>query len=497
MVLQNLHSFHKFTNMQNRFSLLLLLACVLLSGIQAGCSRSARNENNAPVVHALFDLSHAFSFYTDGRFATQYLKGERSVMNWGNFYDLDLSNTNLVVLLGCDDRSPYTDKDRETIREYAGEKGGLVILGNTTEKSQGELAEMFGVRFAGTATPPLTSRKYASGELKAQGRTAYLSLEKPEKWQVLATDKEQRPVLVVSSEGNILIGARSLAGSNPNASDSINMALWNPLLKKIASGKKIDPKKELKAKHWAQIDHREEKNGLQISYTDYLAPYAGSMFDISARCMPVIEKRMGVPLSGNMGSKIILLATDGGGFSSGETIALAVWWGGFPDKEDSMIEFITHESVHSWVLPFPEIWNEPIATYVGNLVMMDMGHKEEAEKRIAATIERARRSDPDFTLYDIEGKSNKKEVAPLEQNKVNDLHWGKTYWIWEQLRKQNPTIVADYFRAKRKHATPDIVKKYDANNTAAIMSIAMKKDLFPWFRSIGFDVDRQKADVKF
>ncbi len=39
-----------------------------------------------------------------------------------------------------------------------------------------------------------------------------------------------------------------------------------------------------------------------------------------------------------------------------------------------MIELITHETVHSWVLPFNEIWNEPIATYVGNLVMMDMGY---------------------------------------------------------------------------------------------------------------------------
>ena len=69
-----------------------------------------------------------------------------------------------------------------------------------------------------------------------------------------------------------------------------------------------------------------------------------------------------------------------------------------------MIEFITHESVHSWVLPFPEIWNEPIATYVGNLVMIDMGHEEEALRRIEATIRRASRIDPTMKLYDLRGK---------------------------------------------------------------------------------------------
>ena len=69
-----------------------------------------------------------------------------------------------------------------------------------------------------------------------------------------------------------------------------------------------------------------------------------------------------------------------------------------------MIEFITHESVHSWVLPFPEIWNEPIATYVGNLVMIDMGHEEEALRRIESTIRRASRIDPTMKIYDLRGK---------------------------------------------------------------------------------------------
>ncbi len=486
---------------------LCLAAATVLCSLSCNGQRNLRRTPHGATINAMFDLSHQFAFYTDGRFASQYLKGQNTSMNWGNFYDIDFSNVNLLVLLGCDDRSPYSGKDREAIRKYADSNGGLVVLGDPGGKSQGSIAEMFGVEFEGTTSAALTSLRFAPGPVQSQGNATTLKLADPSKWTVLVSDKDNKPVLVMSNTGskNVVIGSRSIAGSNPDAHDSINVAMWKPLLLDIASHKTVDVSKTTGAKGWNDLGHDETKNGLEISYTDYLAPYADAMFDITARIMPYMEKRMGVPLSGNMGSKIMLLATGGGGFSSGEMIALAVWWGGFPDKEDSMIEFITHESVHSWVLPFAEIWNEPIATYVGNLVMMDMGYAESdktkgivgANERIAACIDRARKADPNFNLYDIDGHSCKEGVADLPKNQVNELHWGKSYWIWEQMRAENPDVVADYFQAKRKYATKEVVTKYDANNTVAVMSIAMGRDMFPWFRSIGFDVDREKAEVKF
>ena len=159
-----------------------------------------------------------------------------------------------------------------------------------------------------------------------------------------------------------------------------------------------------------------------------------------------------------------------------------------------MIEFLTHESVHSWVLPFAEIWNEPIATYVGNLVMADMGHQDEAMRRIKDTIERASRIDATLKLYDLNGIS--RSGAPkLEGGKANDMHWGKAFWVLEQLRAQDPEVMARYFRAKRQLAKPGALARYDANATVAVLSVAMKRDLFPWFREIGFDVDRTKSPI--
>jgi hypothetical protein len=231
-----------------------------------------------------------------------------------------------------------------------------------------------------------------------------------------------------------------------------------------------------------------------LRYSDYLKPYAKSMASIYMRCRPVIERRMGVPLSDGMASEIGLLATGGGGFSSGRTLGLAVFWGGFPDREDSMIEFITHESVHSWVLPFPEIWNEPIATYVGNLVMMDMGHEEEANRRIESTIRRASAIDPTMKLYDLKGQGPA-DARELSRGEANDIHWGKTFWIFEQLRKEDPQIVAHYFQVKRRLATPDRVERYDENTTVALLSMALKRDLFPWFREHGIDVDQARSAI--
>ncbi len=290
------------------------------------------------------------------------------------------------------------------------------------------------------------------------------------------------------------MGARGLAGQNPDASDNINASWWQPLLIDTASGKHVDSQKPFRSRGPGELEYTEDLGTIKLRYSDYLKPYAKSMADIYLRCRPVIEKRMGVPLSEGMASEIALLATGGGGFSSGRMLGLAVFWGDFPKREDSMIEFITHESVHSWVLPFAEIWNEPIATYVGNLVMIDMGHEEEALRRIRGTIGRAERLDPTMKVYDLQGKGSQ-GARELNRGEANDIHWGKTFWILEQLRKENPQVIGDYFQAKRRLATPDKIKRYDINTTVAVLSIAMKRDLFPWFTQYGMAVDPTQSPI--
>lgn len=449
-------------------------------------------------IHAVTDLSHQFSFYADNRFHAQYLPSHKGVTNWCNLYNVDFSNANLLILLGCDDRIEYIDKDIETINKFLNDGGGVVIFGSENTKSQNKLLKLFGAEFDGSATQPLTpSSAVTQVEVEGARGTATLKLSNKDSWEVLISDADEKAVMARRNvgKGNLLVSSRSLAGSNPNASDSINKDIWKPLLEEVASAKTINPKKPLRGLGIGDLEHTEDHGTFKLIYNDYMKPFADAMVDVYKRSVPHIEKRMGVPLSPGMASEITLLATDGGGFSSGKVVALAVWWGGFPEKEGGMIEFLTHESVHSWVLPFAEVWNEPIATYVGNLVMMDMGYEEEALHTIKRNIDRAAKHNPDMKNYDIGGNltGQGKELSGGEKN---DIHWGKTYWVFEELRKENPNFMADYFKLKRKYATPDKIKRYDMNNTVALLSMAMGRDLFGWFNQHGMLVDKNKAEIK-
>lgn len=461
--------------------------------VMLGC-KTSETDYSKNKIHAVTDLSHQFTFYADNRFHQQYLPDDKGVTNWCNLYNVDFSNANLLILLGCDDRIKYVDKDIKAINRFLKRGGGVVIFGTHNTNSQNELLKTFGAEFNANATIPLKpSSELTQIEIEGESNST-LSLNDKEKWELLITDANDNAVMARRKvgKGTLLVSSRGLAGSNPNAGDSINKDIWQPLLREVSSGKKVNPNKEFKGLGISDLEYTEDHTTFKLSYNDYMKPYAEAMVDIYKRSLPYIEKRMGVPLSPGMASHITLLATDGGGFSSGEVVALAVWWGGFPEKEDSMIEFLTHESVHSWVLPYPEVWNEPIATYVGNLVMMDMGYEEEALKRIERTIGRALKFDPDMNIYDLNGELTGSGIE-LNKNEKNEIHWGKTYWIFEQLRKENPDFLADYFQLKRKYVTPGSVVKYDINTTVGMLSEAMGRDLFGWFNEHGVKADKSES----
>ena len=116
-------------------------------------------------------------------------------------------------------------------------------------------------------------------------------------------------------------------------------------------------------------------------------------------------------------------------------------------------------------------------------------------QKINNTIEQAKKIDPTMKLYDISGKSLT-GAEPLTGGEANAMHWGKTFWIFETFRKENPNVVADYFQAKRRLANPAEIQHYDANATVAVMSVAMGRDLFGWFREHGFDVNRDDSPIE-
>ena len=76
------------------------------------------------------------------------------------------------------------------------------------------------------------------------------------------------------------------------------------------------------------------------------------------------------------------------------------------------------------------------------------------------------------------------------------VRMAKPMWIFEQLRQEKPDIVARYFQTKRKLVTRDKIKRYTADDSVAVLSIAVGRDLFGWFQSLGITVDRPKAQIE-
>ncbi len=445
-------------------------------------------------IHCVTDISHDFTFYFDGRFGRNYV-GDNGVdvRNWGTLHKYDFSNVNLMILQSSASPCPYLPKDIAAVRQFLTQGGGVVVLGDyalfrkETQYKLNALTKHFGAEFVNeSATKPLTGRSILRGDKIESYSPKAIRLDKPADWQVLIRDAKERTVMAMCrvGKGHLVITSRSVSGRKPDASDPINASWFKPLLVRITVGKRIDPKR--RPRH-QMPENETQRQRLPIQYSDYMQSHADAIYAVYDQCFPVIQEVMGVPPSEGMLTKLILLPTGGGGFSSGSSIGLAAWWGNFPEKKYGMVELISHESTHSWVHPFTEpMWNEGIATYVGILVGRKMGLAEDADSTLAGWIRRARRHDEDMTKYDL---AHGEDVP-------HAVRMAKPMWIFEQLRKEKPDIVARYFQTKRKLATRDKIKKYTADDSVAVLSIALGRDLFAWFQSLGITVDPTKAQIK-
>lgn len=502
------------------FLTLSLLAAPFLTGTPS--TEKTPVESDSPIVHGVVDLAHSFSFYGDGRFAGQYLTSNnkpskkpkqndanngahpnnKMATNCGNLYDYPTDNINLLVFLACNPKVPYTEKDYAYIDSFLKNGGAVLIMGTPKDAEQSKLAEHFGASFGERAKAPLkpTDKLLDLTPVSTiQGSSGtILELKNPKSWTILVTDKNDKPLLAQRKEGKgtVIIASRSLAGSHPDASDNINADWLGKVIAHATQAKVVNPKKNLRSHSVTNQGNTKKEGTLLYHYSDYLAPYLDAMIKIDTKIRPIIEKRMGVPLSPGMATQVGLLATGGGGFSSGQCIGLAVFWGDFPEKEDSMIEFLTHESVHSWVLPHAEVSNEPIATYMGNLVMIDAGYPEEGQKRIDKTIGKALDFDPEMKLYALNGTSTSSDAKELNDNEKRALNWGKSYWIWEEMRKKDPAFQSKYFQAKRQYVPKTLPARYSLDDTVAVMSYALGEDFFPWFNDHGMPVSKDKVQFE-
>lgn len=440
-------------------------------------------------IHCVSDISHEFTFYMDGRFSRQYLQpGDVDVRNWGTLHKQDLTNVNLLVLSSGDTRVPYSKATVEHIKRYVADGGGLLLMSSAQGLPESRtlplqsVGDVFGVTWErNAAQPPIqivpiggpkTLEFAGGGTLSTRGA-----------WTTLATDSAGKTVLAqrMFGRGKVLAASRGLFGSRPDAGDPINQAWMRTLLRELARGKEVDASRPPKG-NFAELS--KQVGPLTLEFTEGTQQFADSIAKEYSVVKPLLTEITGVDPAPGMITRMLMLPTGGGGFSSGERIAIGAWWGDYPNRRYPMIELISHEAGHSWVLPHAEpVWNEPIATYLGILVGRRLGMKE-ADETLQRTIEGAKRDDPGLDKVDI-GQPG----AP------GNVVWGKAFFLFEELeRLHGPGSMAKYFRAKRR-LVPASRRGYSLDDCVAVWSVAVDKDLFPWFRSLGIQVDRSKTDL--
>ncbi len=440
----------------------------------------------APTVHSVTDISQEFSFYMDGRFVRRYLGDSAyDVRNWGTLWKADLSDANLLILSGGSPRVPYDTRSVDHVLRFVERGGGLLLMADARDGDAelNRVAERLDATFERPSAQgkPRGTRAYAEREIEFRGGG---TLKTSDAWTTLVADEAGTPLMArrMLGTGHVLMGVRGLFGSHPDRDDSINRDLIRELLQDIVKGKPVIPGKRPQGQ-FAELTR--ELGTLTLEFHEGTKQFADAIVAEYQEVRKHLVGVTGVEPSPGMITRLLLLPTGAGGFSSGERIAIGAWWGDFPKHRYPMIELIGHEAGHSWVLPHPEpVWNEPIATYLGIQVGKRMGMGEEAQKVLDGAIQRAKRTDPEMNKVDIGAKG-----AP------NDVVWGKTYWIFEQLEaKYGPGVIAKYFQAKRRLA-PATLKAYTLDDSVAVWSAAVGEDLFPWFRSLGISVARERSGI--
>ena len=435
-------------------------------------------------VHSVTDISQEFSFYMDGRFHRDYLSGHgRDVRNWGTLSKLDLSNSNLLVLVAGDPRLPYSAAAVSHVAGFVREGGTVLLMGDGADPMPpgDTVAAAFDAGFSTIhATAPLRGVGEITGEEVFYYGGTRLRLGSG--WTPLVVDQDDQPVLAVRryGAGHVVLGSRGLFGRNPDASDPVNAAWITPMLVSRADDKPIDPAGPHRHT-WAEL--KREVGPLTLEFHEGTEPFANGIYEVYQEIRPHLAAVTGVEPVPGLLTRMLVLPTCCGGFASGQLIAIGAWWGDFPNKRYPMLELIAHEAGHVWVLPHGEpVWNEPIATWFGIKVGQRLGYPE-ADQALEGQIAEARKLDPNFTRN------------PAEPGTHRDLLWGKSYFVFEELeRLYGPQAMAKYFRTKRRLIQPGR-PSYSMDDCVAVWSIAVGKDLFPWFRSLGFDVDVSRSDV--
>ena len=492
--------------------LMLALAAVVI-GTSAVALWAAPATQPGQRLHVLNDVTHVYNFFLawNSKIGRAYLpaKGQTCTANHRTISSIDFEPFNVFwVPLGNNRDLPYADGDAGHVMQFVRDDGGGVFFYEAHNRADAELvhANAFVKQFGFQ----LTTKKMAEPiQLADHPLTAGiedarffssrhgLKLTRPDAWEVLCTDADGRPMIavrtigkgrLVAAGGNLLSEPRK--DKDGNRPPAVNLELVQGLLKWAGAPKAVAPADTMPFKLAPERTMTLET--IRLMHSAYTQPYASQIGEIYEKLRPHMKAWMGVPLAAGKGRlNVHLLATGGGGWSSGDTIGLGVFWGGFPANTEGMIGLIGHELNHSWVLPHAEpLGNEGIAIYAGLKMAERLGDAEAVRADIAKRIE-ALRADPHFKEFDpCEPLTD--EVRQKVGRRLTIRKYMVVLYDFEQTYGKD--AVARYFRAKRK-LVPARDYRYTGHDSAWIWSQALGEDVFGALNDYGIHVRRDQVTL--
>lgn len=467
-----------------------------------------------PVINMINDVSHHYSFFyawrNQANFAGKYgyvdgEHGQQMTQNQATISSLDLSNYNLFNLyMDTKYDEPYLKEDLSRLKKFVARDGGglFVVLAGAGEKNgdnANDLLKEFGVKLSDKkiqGAVKLQDNEIISGIEKLDdikgGRQ--LILENKAEWEVLATDAEDAPLLVVRKFGK---GHLALSGFTPFIKKKVkgkklpgdykfpNYEYAQQLFKHLSSGKILDRGITIPVKF--SPEKIVELKTMKIRCTAYSQKYAQNVIRDYEIIYPLMEKYMGVPLA-NVDQKnkltIHLLPVQGSGWSSGSEIAIAMY-------KSTYFGILGHELTHSWVLPHAEpLSNEGIAIWVGNRIRQELGEIEAGTEQISRRVDGALK-DPLFKSWDpITLRGDKEENL---YSKI--LKFGKYMYVLQTFEeKYGKDILAKYFQLKRK-VVPAKEYSFNCHDSAWLWTKVTGEDQFCFLNSIGISVDKGSVTI--
>ncbi|BDD11971.1 hypothetical protein FUAX_44030 (plasmid) [Fulvitalea axinellae] len=341
-------------------------------------------------VYVMNDLSHHWNLFLqsssqdDGvKGFARYLdtsKGQYMQTSLGNLRDLSPLDVSILnVMLNSDFVGGYSPEDIANLKSVP-ENGGSLCFFYSGEAKKLDGVNTLGAEFgftmtAGDVAVPVktTGELGASGtDVAIAGKGAKLTLATPADWKIVMKDAAGEAVMAYqeSGSGKVLVSAVNIFGQDADG-NLLNDALVKAMVPELSNGK-IGPasnsvllKKVLGKRNFVQ-------DKVTLLTNDYQQNYGEDLSALLDDAFKGVDDYLELEAKSNKFS-VDLLSTDQKIIKSADRLSVGLFYSGYPDSKEGMVEQFITAIADNWMLYKDPIEDEALRVYLSAVVAKSKG----------------------------------------------------------------------------------------------------------------------------